>query len=393
MARIYLDYNATSPVRPEALEEMTRVLRDCYGNPSSVHWAGTEAREVVDRARAQIAALMGVEPESLVFTSSATEANNTVLRSAALTATHQGDHVVTCATEHPSVLEVIEELREQGVRASVLPVERDGRLDPGRFEDSLTDRTLLACVMWANNETGVVQRIPELAEIAARKGVRFHTDAVQALGKLPLVLGSLPVDSASFSAHKLGGPKGIGALYLRPGARLVPLLSGGGQERGRRAGTENVPGIAGFGAACAAAAADLEARALRLGALRERLWDGIRKKIPDTQWNGEPGTTLTHTLNVSFAGADGEALVAALDLEDVAVASGAACHSGSTEPSHVLLAMGVSSEMGAGAIRLSLGPDTRPDEIDRVLDVLPGVVERVRGATRVERAARRARRR
>ena len=393
MARIYLDYNATSPLRKEALAEMTRVLRDCYGNPSSVNWAGQDAREVVDRARAQIAALMGVEPDSVVFTSSATEANNTVLRSAVLRAPQHGDHIVTCATEHPSVLEVLDELREHGVRVTVLRVERDGRLDPERFAASLTDQTLLAAVMWANNETGVIHPIANLAERAAARGVRFHTDAVQALGKVPLALGEMAVDTASFSAHKLGGPKGIGALYVRPGLRLTPLLLGGSQERGRRAGTENVPGIAGFGAACQAAQADLEARAARLGELRARLWNGIDQKIDDVQQNGEPGTTLSHTLNVSFAGADGEALVAALDLEDVAVASGAACHSGSTEPSHVLLAMGVSSDLGAGAVRLSLGPETTADEIDRVLDVLPAVVERVRGATRAEREARRARRR
>lgn len=393
MSRIYLDYNATTPVRPEALEAMTEAQRDHFGNPSSVHWAGAEARECIERARSQVAELMGVVPDGIVFMSSATEANNTVLRSVALGAPAAGDHIVTCATEHPSILESLEPLRGQGLRTTVLPVERDGRVDPERFRASLSDRTLLASIMWANNETGVIQPIAELAAIALQRGVRFHTDAVQALGKLPLSLGELRVDFASFSAHKLGGPKGIGTLYARPDRRFAPLLRGGPQERKRRAGTENVPGIVGFGAACAAAGRDLEDRAQRLGALRDRLWDGIAAKVPDVHVNSPRGGSLSHTLNVSFGGADGEALVEALDVEEIAVASGAACHSGSTEPSHVLLAMGVPVELGAGAVRFSLGPETRLDEIERVLDVLPSLVERVRSATRAERLSRESLRR
>ncbi len=393
MKRIYLDYNATTPLRPEALRAMTEALAHHFGNPSSVHWAGAEAREDVDRARRQVAELMGVEPDAIVFMSSATEANNTVLRNAALQAPAGGDQIVTCATEHPSILESLDELREQGLQTIVLPVGRDGRIDPERFRDSLNERTLLASIMWANNETGVVQPIPELARIAAEGGVPFHTDAVQALGKRQLSLGELPVDFASFSAHKLGGPKGIGALYARPGVRFAPLLRGGPQEWNRRAGTENVPGIVGFGAACAAAARDLEERAQRLGGLRDRLWAGLEAKVPDIRCNSPREHSLPHTLNVSFAGADGEALVEACDVEEIAVASGAACHSGSSEPSHVLLAMGVPIELGVGAVRFSLGPETRLEEIDRVLDVLPGIVERVRGATRAERDTRQSLRR
>ncbi len=377
MGRIYLDHNATTPLCPEALEAMTRVLRDTYGNPSSVHAEGAAARAVVEQAREQVAALLGAPPESVVFTSSATESNNTVLRSAALRAPHHGDQIITCATEHPAVLDPLEELR---VRGTVLPVEPDGRLDPQRLADALEDGTLLVSVMWANNETGVIQPIEELARIAADRGVAFHTDAVQALGKCRLDLSSLPVDFASFSAHKLGGPKGAGALYVRPGAHLTPLLRGGGQERRRRPGTENVAGIVGFGAACAAAAADLEARRARLAELRERLWKGIEARVPDVRRNGSAGHTLEHTLNVAFPGADAEALVVALDLEGVAAATGAACHAGSTEPSHVLLAMGLAPEIGASAIRFSLGRPTTAAEIDRVLAVLPGVVARARAA-------------
>ena len=393
MPRIYLDYNATTPLRSEALEAMTEVLRDHFGNPSSVHWAGAEARDIIDRGRRQVAELMGVAPDGIVFMSSATEANNTVLRSAALRAPAGGDHIVTCGTEHPSVLECLEELRERGLRTTVLPVEPDGRLDPERFRASLSDRTLLASIMWANNETGIIQPVRELAAIAAEEGVRFHSDAVQALGKLPLSLGELPIDFASFSAHKLGGPKGIGALYAAPGSRFTPLLRGGPQEASRRAGTENVAGVAGFGAACAVAGRELADRADRLGALRDRLWDGIAAKIPDVHVNSPRENSLPHTLNVSFSGLDGEALVEALDVEDVAVASGAACHSGSTEPSHVLLAMGVPFELGAGSVRFSLGAQTRPDEVEHVLELLPGLVERVRAATRAERSARQSLRR
>jgi cysteine desulfurase len=382
MERIYPDHNATTPLRPEAVEAIKRVLIDDFGNPSSVHWAGAAARDAVDRARGEVARLMGADPECVIFTSGATEASNTVLRHAVARSPRHGDHVVTCSTEHPSVLETAEDLREQGLRVSVLPVDRDGRLDPEAFAAALGDSTLVASVMWANNETGVVQPIPDLARIASERGVPFHTDAVQALGKTPLDLASLPIEFASFSAHKLGGPKGIGVLYVRAGSRIRPLLKGGPQERRRRSGTENVPGIVGFGAACAAAAGDLEERARRLGTLRDRLWEGIERRIPDASSNGSREHRLSHVLNVSFAQADGEALVQALDLEGIAVAAGAACASGSLEPSHVLLAMGIAPEIGRGSIRVSLGFDTRESDVGRLLEVLPGVVERVRKETR-----------
>jgi len=378
MPRIYLDHNATTPLRAEALAAMRDVLEHSYGNPSSAHWAGAEAREVLERARAQVSSLIGVAPERIVFTSGATESNNTVLRSAALRAPRHGNRVVTCATEHPAVLELAEGLREQGIGVDVLAVDGDGRLDPERFAAALGEDVLLASVMWVNNETGVIQPIEHLAAIAASSGVPFHTDAVQALGKLPLSLASLPIAYASFSAHKLGGPKGVGALYAA--TRFEPWLRGGPQERRRRPGTENVPGIAGFGAACAAAAADLEQRSMRLGDLRDRLWQGIVAKIPDASANGASDTRVPHTLNVSFPGADSEALVEALDLEGIAVASGAACASGSTEPSHVLLAMGIPPARSTSAIRISLGVSTRSEEIAHFLAVLPGVVERVRRA-------------
>jgi cysteine desulfurase len=379
--RIYLDYNSTSPVRPEARTAMLEPLGDAFGNPSSVHRAGAEARGLVELAREQLAAVLRVAPECIVFTSGATESNNAVLRAASLRAPRRGDHVVTCATEHPSVLEVAEDLRDSGLRVTVLPVESDGRLDPDRFAAALDERTLLASVMWANNETGVIQPIPELAARTRALGVSFHTDAVQALGKVPVPLTESGVDYAAFSGHKLGGPKGVGALYVRAGARVAPLLRGGPQERRRRAGTENVPGIVGFGAACVAAELKLEDEGRRLSGLRERLWEGIQERLPDARQNGSRKDHLPNTLSVSFPDVDGETLVEALDLEGVAVSSGAACASGSTDPSHVLLAMGLSPELASGSIRFSLGFDTKAEQIEQILDLLPGVVERVRAET------------
>jgi cysteine desulfurase len=375
--RVYLDFNATTPLRPEALDAMQEALGR-FGNPSSIHWAGAEAREVVERGRQQVASSLGVPPDSVIFTSCATEANNTVLNAVALRAPRHGDHVVTCATEHPSVLDVIQDLRQTGLRATVVAVDRDGRIAVEEFEKALGQGTLLASVMWANNETGVTHPIGELAAIARDRGVPFHTDAVQALGKVPVRLGELPIDFASFSSHKLGGPKGVGALYVRSGARLSPLLRGGAQERRRRAGTENVPGIAGFGAACEAAAASLDSESIRLAELRERLLKGIRAKVPRVRVNGSELHRLPHTLNVSIEGADGETLVEALDLEGIAVATGAACASGSTDPSHVLLAMRLSPEAARTSVRFSLGFDTTDAHVDRVLEVLPAIVERAR---------------
>jgi cysteine desulfurase len=375
--QVYLDHNATTPLRPEALEAVLHAMRVDFGNPSSVHWAGAAARAQVARARGQVASLIGVRPDTLVFTSGATESNNAVIRAVAGV---PNARIVTVATEHPAILEPSQALRAYGVRVDVLPVDTGGRLDLDRFARALETQATLAAVMWVNNETGVIHPIAELAEIAASRGVTFHTDAVQALGKLPLDLAATKVTSASFSAHKLGGPKGVGALYVARGHGIAPLLRGGGQEQGRRPGTENVPGIAGFGAACSAAAADLAQRTSRLRSLRDRLWDGMQKAIPETHRNGAPEHTVPHVLSVSFLGADAEVLVEALDLEGIAVASGAACHSGSTEPSHVLLAMGLSLERGRSAIRVSLGATTTADDIDALLAVLPECVARVRHA-------------
>ena len=358
---------------------MQAALETDWGNPSSIHFAGVAARAAVRRAREQVATSLGVSPDTVVFTSGATESNNTVLQSAAARMSASADTLLTCTTEHPAVLETCEQLRERGLRIVELPVDSQGLLDPERFEAALDERVLLASIMWVNNETGVIQPIFELARRARQHGVSFHTDAVQALAKVPLSLGALPIDFASFSAHKLGGPKGVGALYVAQGRRITPWLRGGGQERAWRPGTENVPGIVGFGAACAALAKDPPSE-LRLAALRDRLWSELQKRVPAAARNGSTDFCVANVLNVSFPGASSEALIEALDLEGIAVAAGSACHSGSGRPSHVLLAMGLSAERSESAIRFSLGRETQDHEIEAVIDLLPGVVRRVREA-------------
>jgi cysteine desulfurase len=380
--RIYLDHNASAPLRAEAFEACVAAARVC-GNPSSTHGFGAEARDLLERARVQVAELTGARAAQITFTSGASEANAAVLASALGRAAPGRDTLVTCATEHPSLLGAAESLARAGLRVVVLPVDSAGRLDPGAFARALDDgRSLLASVMWANNETGVIQPIPALACIAAERGVPFHTDAAQALGRAPVDLVGAPIDFASLSAHKLGGPKGSGALFARDPDTFEPLFVGGPQERGKRAGTENLIGAAGFGAACEVAARELGPEAARLAALRDRLAAGISAKVPDTVVHGAGAERLPQTLSIGFAGADGEALVQALDLEGIAVSLGAACASGSLEPSHVLLAMGVPPLLAAASLRFSLGPETRDDEIGRVLDVLPIVVERVRAESR-----------
>jgi cysteine desulfurase len=380
--RIYLDHNASAPLRAEALEACLAAAR-LPGNPSSAHEFGQEARDRLEQAREQVAALSGARAPQIVFTSGATEANATVLRAALRSVTPERDTLVTCATEHPSILAAAESLRGAGLRVVALPVGGTGHLAPAAFARALDGgRALLASVMWANNETGVIQPIAELAEIAASRGVPFHTDAAQALGRVPVDLAAAPIDFASLSAHKLGGPKGIGAVFARDPDSLASLLVGGLQERGRRAGTENLVGAAGFGAACEAAGSALELEAQRLSRLRDRLAEGIAAKVSGTVVHAVGAERLPQTLSIGFPNTDGEALVQALDLAGVAVSLGAACASGSLEPSHVLLAMGVPRALAAASLRFSLGFDTREDEIERVLDLLPVVVERVRAESR-----------
>lgn len=380
--RIYLDHNATTPLRDEVVEAMVPVLARSYGNPSSTHAEGAAARRLVDRAREQVAAALGVAADEVLFTAGATEANNSVLRG--VVAASQGcetARIVTSQAEHPSVEVPCALLEEEGTAVDRLAVDSNGLLEPAAFAASLADpQTALACVLWANNETGVVQPIAELAEHARARGVLLHVDATQAVGKLPVDLASLPVDFLSCSAHKLNGPKGVGCLVVRRGRSLPRLVAGGPQERGRRGGTENVAGIVGFGVACDLARRELASRGARYAQLRDRLWEGIHAKVPRVRRNGSSEWLLPNTLNVEFCETPGEVLLQALDLEGVAVSAGAACHAGAISPSQVLTAMGRTPQQARGSLRFSVGHGNDEGQIDRVVELLVECVERARAA-------------
>ena len=373
--RIYLDHNATTPLRPEVMEAMERVLRESFGNPSSVPFEGTRARALVEQAREQVAGLLSVAPTHVRFTSGATEANNTLL----FGLLGPGDHVVTTRVEHPSVTAPLEVLATRGVRVDWIAPDASGCVAVAEVEAAITPETKLVCVIWANNETGAIQPIAELAGLCRDRGIWLHADATQAIGKLELDLSKLPVDSIASSAHKLGGPKGVGALILREQAAIRPFLLGGGQERGHRGGTENVIGIAGYGAACRVAAETGALHGEAMRRLRDRLWRGIQAEIAGVRWNGDPARTLPNTLNVEFSGVAGEVLLQALDLEGASVSAGAACHSGSIEPSKVLLAMGRTPEQARGSLRFSLGHGVDEVQVDRAVEWLAKLVPRIRG--------------
>lgn len=372
--RIYLDHNATTPVRAEVADAMSAVLREEFGNPSSVYAEGAAARARVESARGQVAALLGAEPSELRFTGGATEANNTLL----FGLLGPGDQVVTSAVEHPSISEPLSLLEGRGVRVSRVAPDTDGCVDAAAIAEAITDKTKLVSIIWANNETGSIQPIEEIAHLCRARGVLFHSDATQAVGKTAIDLARVPADFLSSSAHKLGGPKGVGALIARDNAALPAFLHGGGQERGLRGGTENVAGIVGYGLACELAMAEQAEREEACGKLRDRLWAGIQASVADVVWNGDRDRLLTNTLNVEFVGVAGEVLVQALDLEGVAVSAGAACHSGSIEPSKVLTAMGRTPEQARGSLRLSVGHGVDEAQIDRVVGLLAELVPRVR---------------
>lgn len=374
--RIYLDHNATTPLRPGVVETIEDALRSGFGNPSSVHAEGAAARRLVEQARARVGGLLSVPPDTIRFTSGATESNNTILQGQL----ESGDHVVTTAVEHPSVSAPLGWQAGRGVEVTTVPADADGCVDFGAVEAALRPQTRLVSMIWANNETGAIQPIEPTAALCAERGVPLHVDATQAIGKCEVDLTSVPIDYVSASAHKLGGPKGVGALISRSPDALPPLLRGGGQERGLRGGTENVPGIAGFGRACEGVASDGPESWEAWRKLRDRLWQGIQAGVEGVRWNGDPERTLGNTLNVEFEGVAGEVLVQALDLEGVAVSAGAACHSGSIEPSKVLLAMGRTPEQARASLRFSVGHGIDEAAIDRVLTLLCELVPRVRAA-------------
>jgi len=374
----YLDHNAITPVRPQAEAAVLRALR-AYGNPSSVHAAGREARAILDEARGRVATALGVHPRDLVFTSGATESATLAIRGALAAAPEGRTGLVVTAVEHPCVLDLARDLSHHGTPVQVVPVDRNGVVDLEALENAVGPETALVCCMLANNETGVVEPVAEAADVAHAAGALLLCDVVQAAGKIPVDLPALRVDLAAITSQKFGGPRGAGALWIAPGVRLAPI-AGGHQERGRRAGTENLPGVAGMGAALEAAVAALPAEGERLRGLRDRLASGLLAALPGARVNGAGATRLPNTLSVTFPGSDGEALLMSLDLEGICASAGAACTSGSTTPSHVLSAMGLTVAEARGTLRLSLGWSSTDADVEHALRVMPGVVRRVRDA-------------
>ncbi|MBE3072565.1 MAG: cysteine desulfurase [Acidobacteria bacterium] len=377
--RTYLDYNATAPLDSAVAERMGRALADEFGNPSSIHHFGQRAKIALDEARSAVAALVGGDPAEVVFTSGGTESDNLALRGAALAARMNGRRrLIASAIEHEAVLATLTALERDGFAITLLAVDDAGVVAPARLREVIGAEAALVSVMHANNEVGTIQPIAELAGIARDHGALFHTDAVQSAGKIPVDVRALGVDLASISAHKFGGPKGAGALWVRRGTRLVSHLTGGGQERGRRAGTENVPALIGFGVAAGLARARLDADGERIAALRDRLEGSILASVPGTVVNGARAPRIPNTTNISFDRVEAESLLIALDLEGIAVSTGSACSSGTLEPSHVLTAMGLPGRRVQSAIRFSLGSETTGADVDRVLAVLPPLVDRLR---------------
>ena len=381
--RVYFDYNATTPLAPGVADAVTAATRDLFGNASSVHYFGQQAKAALDDARSAVAALVGAEPSEVVFTAGGTESDNFAIRGAAETLEQTGRrHLVASAIEHEAVLNTLKALARRGWRTTLLPVDQTGIVSPERVRELVTDDTAIVSVMHANNEIGTVQPIGELAEIAHARGALMHTDAVQSTGKIPVDVRALGVDLLSLSAHKFNGPKGTGALWIKRGTRLQPLLTGGKHERNRRAGTENVPAIVGMGVAARFAAAKMADEGRRVAGLRDHLEDAILRSIPGTAVNGVRQPRVPNTTNISFDRVEAESLLIALDLEGIAVSTGSACSSGTLEPSHVLRAMGLPPHRTQNSLRFSLGMFSTEEEVDRVVSVLPGLVEKLRGLTK-----------
>ena len=378
MDRIYLDNAATTAVSPEVLEAMLPYFTQCFGNPSSIHSTGRDARRVVDAARRQVAAAIGAQPQEIYFTAGGSESDNWAIKGTAFAKKSRGNHIITSAIEHHAVLHTCAWLEKQGFEVTYLPVDEFGRVRVEDVEKAITDKTILITIMAANNEIGTIQPIAEIGKLAHDKGILFHTDAVQAIGAMPIDVNTMHIDMLSMSGHKFHGPKGIGALYIRKGVKIDQYLHGGAQERGQRAGTENLAGIVGMGKAIEIATQHLEENAARLTILRDKLIDGILAEIPDVRLNGHRTQRLPNNVNVSVRYVEGEALLLRLDLAGIAGSSGSACTSGSLDPSHVLLAIGLPHEIAHGSLRLSLGTDTTEAEIDEVLDKLPGIVKNLR---------------
>jgi cysteine desulfurase len=380
--RIYLDHNATTPVDAAVADAIGRTLRETYGNPSSVHHFGQRAKALLDDARSEVAAVVGGDPSEIVFTSGGTEADNFALRGVAEALEHTGRrHLVATGIEPEAIHNTLKALSRRGWTTTLLPVDASGIVTADALRETITDGTALVSVMLANNEVGTIQPVEAVAALAHERGALVHTDAVQAVGKLPIDVKALGVDLLSLSAHKFNGPKGAGALWIRRGARLTSFMTGGRHERNRRAGTENVPGIVGLGVAARLARTKLADTPERLRALRDRLEEGVLRLVPGTARNGAAEPRVANTTNISFDGVEAESLLIALDLEGIAVSTGSACSSGTLEPSHVLRAMGLPPHRTQNSIRFSLGAGNTETEVDVVLERLPGVVARLRALT------------
>jgi cysteine desulfurase len=383
---IYFDHAATSPLRPAVLEAMLPYLREHGGNPSSLHASGRRARQGIDEAREVIAGAIGAQPREIVFTGSGTEADNLAIKGVGWAGTPRGRHIVTTAVEHKAVMNSVAILERSNFEVTTLPVDEFGRVDPQAVAEALTDRTTLVSVMAANNEVGTIQPIAEIGAIVRNHPARFHVDAVQAAAHEPIDVDAWQADLVSLSAHKLGGPQGVGALFVRRGTTMLPQLQGGSQERQRRAGTENVAGIVGFGAAVALARAGMDAETDRLRGLSARLREGLLA-LDGVTLTGHPVDRLVNNVSVLVSGVEGGDLVAALDLEGVEVSTGSACTSGSTEPSHVLLAMGIDAQLAHGSIRITTGPETTEADVDRALEVVGAVLPRLRASAEMVASA------
>lgn len=376
MKRIYLDHNATTPVRPEVREAMMPFLEESFGNPSSIHWAGAELGAHIEQARSSCARLMGAEPKEIVFTSGGSEGDNMAIKGILMRA-GKGSHCVTTTVEHPAVFSTCKFLEEYGFEMTYLPVDASGAVSAEAVKAALRPETALVSVMLANNESGAITPIAEISGVVRAHGAVMHTDAVQAVAKEPMDVKALGVDMLTASGHKFGAPKGVGFQYVREGLEVLPLISGGHQEHGLRAGTENVAGIAAMGKACELAGAEMTTRRAELAAMRDRLEAGILKSVPGVQVNGASGPRVCNTTNITFKGIEGEALLALLNREGIAVSTGSACSSGAGEPSRVLTAMGLDALCSRGALRVSLGYGITDGDIDRVLEVLPPIANRL----------------
>jgi len=376
--RVYLDYAATTPTHPEVIEAMLPFFSEVWGNPSSIHACGQEARSAVEEAREKVAGLIGAQNDEIFFTSGGTEADNWALKGITSANRSRGNHIITSRSEHHAILETCEHLEKQGFSVTFLPVDRYGMVDPDDVKKAITSKTILISIMHANNEVGSIQPIAEIGKIAKAAGIYFHSDAVQTIGHIPVDVNKLRVDMLSISAHKLYGPKGIGALFIRAGTRIESLLQGGGQEKKARAGTENVPGIVGFARAVELAQEEMDEEARRISKLRDTLVKNILEKIDHTRLNGHPTKRLPNNANVSLEFVEGEAVCLNLDLAGICAATGSACTSESMEASHVLLAMGLGPELARSSLRFSFGKWSTEEDVDYVLEKLPAIVSRLR---------------